>query len=259
MKRSYSPQSGFTVIEVLVAVTISLILLLGVINIFDAGKQSYTLQNGVARLQENARYALEIMARSISLAGLNQSSTVNLDPFVTTLATDTSDGGTNVSDTIAVTYASATDCLGDSTGAGGIAIDKFAIQAATATTPAALTCNDTTIVEGIENMQILYGEDNSTHPDAGEVQKAIGIADHYIPFHADILKSDESEDGGITSVRIALLVSTVNDVNTLLDTKKYFLLNATELGPFNDRQIRRVFIRTVLLRNYYNRPKHPSY
>lgn len=254
MKRNQLSQSGFTVVEVLVAITISLILLLGVINIFNASKQSYTLQNGVARLQENARYALEIMARSISLAGLNQVPNTNIDPFV---LANTSEGGTNVSDTISVTYASATDCLGNAT--GGVTIDTFAITAATMFTPAVLTCNGTSIVEGIENMQILYGQDDTSHPGAVSVQRARGIPDRYLSFDKVTLTSDESEDGGITSVRIALLVSTVNDVNDMLDSSTYFLLNATALGPYDDRQIRRVFTRTVLLRNYYNRPKNPSY
>lgn len=255
MKRNY-PQSGFTVIEVLVAMVISMILLIGVINIFNAGKQSYTLQNGVARLQENARYALEIMAQSISRAGLNNSSTDNLDPFV---INSTSEGGTNVSDTIAVTYASATNCLGNAT--GGVAIDRFAIRAATATVAAALTCNDIAIVEGIESMQILYGQDDTNHAESTEVaQRMAGIADRYLPFNKDtLLLSDESDEGGITSVRIALLASTVNDVNTELDTNEYYLLNAAKLGPFNDRQIRRIFTRTILLRNYYNRPHDPRY
>ena len=63
------PQHGYTIVEILVALTISLILLLGVVHIFQGSRTSYDTQTGVARLQENARFALDVMARSISMAG----------------------------------------------------------------------------------------------------------------------------------------------------------------------------------------------
>lgn len=53
-------------VELMVAITISLLLLAGVIQIFLASRQTYTLQDGMSRLQENARYALERISQDIS-------------------------------------------------------------------------------------------------------------------------------------------------------------------------------------------------
>lgn len=62
-------QHGFSMVELMVAITISLLLLAGVIQIFLASRQTYTLQDGMARLQENARYALGRISNEISASG----------------------------------------------------------------------------------------------------------------------------------------------------------------------------------------------
>lgn len=59
-------QRGLSMVELMVAITISLLLLAGVIQIFLASRQTYTLQDGMSRLQENARYALERISQDIS-------------------------------------------------------------------------------------------------------------------------------------------------------------------------------------------------
>ncbi len=252
-------QLGFTIVEILVALVISLVLLMGVINIFLASKQSYTLQSGVSRLQENARYALDMMAASISLAGRDANPETNTLPF----SAATVDGGGNVSDTISVQYASATDCLG--AGTGGIATDTFAINGSSQ-----LTCNNTVIVDGIDNMQVLYGMDAQRFV-AGVTTLVDGIPETYTTYPpapytaADPPDDMDEERGGVVSVRIALLVSSVTDPNSqmnstqLLNTTQYSLLDAPALSAFNDRRIRRVFSRTILLRNYFASPKNPSY
>ncbi len=65
--RRYSP--GFSLVELMVAMVISGLLMIGVIEIFVGTKASYTVQEGNSRLQENARYALRRLGRDISAAG----------------------------------------------------------------------------------------------------------------------------------------------------------------------------------------------
>lgn len=60
---------GFSLVELMVAITISLLLLAGVIQIYLASRQTYTLQDGMARLQENARYALNRISQDIARTG----------------------------------------------------------------------------------------------------------------------------------------------------------------------------------------------
>ena len=223
---------GFTIVEIMVAMAISLILLLGVINIFMASKTSYTLQSGAARLQENARFALDFISRSVGMAGLNMA------PSPAFTVANTLDGGGNASDSIQVNYKFATDCLGNPTGASGVASDLYDIRVEAATGVSNLYCNNQPLVEGIENMQILYGQDSD----------ADGVADSYVS--AANVTDWGSANGGIASIRIALLVSTVDDAGATDNTPTFRLLNAPALGPFNDNMLRRVFTRTILVRNY---------
>jgi type IV pilus assembly protein PilW len=69
LSRRTLPQRGFSMVELMIAITISLLLLAGVIQIFSASRQTYTLQDGMSRLQENARYALQRVSQDIARSG----------------------------------------------------------------------------------------------------------------------------------------------------------------------------------------------
>jgi type IV pilus assembly protein PilW len=62
-------QQGLTLVEILVALVISLVLMIGVAQIFVANKVTYRTQEGLARLQENGRYAINRIAKSVRQAG----------------------------------------------------------------------------------------------------------------------------------------------------------------------------------------------
>jgi len=62
-------QKGLSLIELMIATGLSLILTLGVIQIFSSSKQTSRVQDSLARLQENARFALDLLAHDIRMAG----------------------------------------------------------------------------------------------------------------------------------------------------------------------------------------------
>ncbi|WP_455220178.1 PilW family protein [Kaarinaea lacus] len=62
-------QNGLTLVEIMVAITISLILLAGVVKIFQSAKQSYNIQQALSRIQENARLMTDVMIRDITTSG----------------------------------------------------------------------------------------------------------------------------------------------------------------------------------------------
>ncbi|MBK8507292.1 MAG: PilW family protein [Candidatus Competibacteraceae bacterium] len=57
-----------TLVEILVALTISLILIGGVIQIFIGNKLTYRVQDSLSRIQENGRYAVELLNQDIRMA-----------------------------------------------------------------------------------------------------------------------------------------------------------------------------------------------
>lgn len=62
-------QRGFSLVEILVALAISLFLTIGVIQLFVGSKQTYRSYDALSRMQENGRFALEVMSRDIRMAG----------------------------------------------------------------------------------------------------------------------------------------------------------------------------------------------
>ncbi len=62
-------QSGYSLVELMIAMALGTFLLAGVIQIFSSSKQSYRLQDGQSRVQENARYVLELLGRDVREAG----------------------------------------------------------------------------------------------------------------------------------------------------------------------------------------------
>lgn len=60
---------GFTLVELMVAITIGLIILAAVTSLFVSTKRSYSEQDRQAKMQENARFALNFLSYDLRLAG----------------------------------------------------------------------------------------------------------------------------------------------------------------------------------------------
>lgn len=61
--------SGFSLVELMVALTIGLIILSAVSMLFVSSKKTYTTQDRLARLQENARFAMQFLVKDLRLTG----------------------------------------------------------------------------------------------------------------------------------------------------------------------------------------------
>ncbi len=65
----HRPQQGLSLIELMIAITLSLVLTLGVIQIFSSSKQTNRVQTALGGVQENARFALDLLSYDLRLAG----------------------------------------------------------------------------------------------------------------------------------------------------------------------------------------------
>src|SRR5690606_24678346 len=63
--------AGFTLIELMIALLLGLLVMGAAISIFLSNRQAYTATEGLGRVQENVRFAFELMARDIREAGAN--------------------------------------------------------------------------------------------------------------------------------------------------------------------------------------------
>ncbi|SDB02715.1 type IV pilus assembly protein PilW [Desulfonatronum thiosulfatophilum] len=69
MRSVNQSQSGLSIVEALVTMVILMIVLGGVYQIFLSNSLTYRMQEGVSRLQENGRFAMDFLIRDIRMAG----------------------------------------------------------------------------------------------------------------------------------------------------------------------------------------------
>ncbi len=81
---------GFSLAELMIAITIGLIILVAVSAVFVSSKRTHSTQDRLARLQENARFAIHYLTRDLRMAGYtgcmsdgtNVNNTLNAGSFV---------------------------------------------------------------------------------------------------------------------------------------------------------------------------------
>lgn len=77
--RLQTTMSGFSLIEIMVALGISLFIMAGIGYVYINSKQTYRTQEQLSRLQENGRLAFEYLARDIRMAGYWGCGTAGMD------------------------------------------------------------------------------------------------------------------------------------------------------------------------------------
>lgn len=218
-----SLQRGLTLIEVMIAMLLGVFLIAGILQIFISAKQTYRMQENLSRLQENGRFAMDFISRDFRMADFRECAT---NPSVPTAIVGTNGAGT-AADTITITWSMA--ACGAAAATTSIA---YSIQNGAGGQPA-LFQNANELVEGVENLQILYGADTNTPTD--------GTPNYYVPAGTAGLNMAQ-----VVSIRVSLLVPTVDD-NVAAEPLAYTYNGATP--PPTDRRIRRVFTSTLAVRN----------
>lgn len=62
-------QRGLTLVELLVAITLGALILATVVGVFVANSRNFRQNEGITRLQDNARFAMDSLSRDLSMAG----------------------------------------------------------------------------------------------------------------------------------------------------------------------------------------------
>ncbi len=247
-------QDGFSLVELMVAITIGLIIVLVLIQVLISNRAGNRLQDNLTRLQEDGRFAVELISRVIRMNGY-QGDTANewlLGPLsaanggLTPL--DASDNDTNGMDTIRATYSGTADgfvrdCHGNVVPAGTRVMNRFSVSAANELQCAVSTDDGATwqtlvIIDRVEGLHLLYGVDTNGDGAANQYVTAPNVADMET----------------VVSVRVGLLLVTRDDfIAAGVDSRDYLLLDETlhagAAAP-GDRRMRRVVSATINLRNH---------
>ncbi len=250
--RIASTQRGFTLVELMVAMTIGLFISAGVISLFVETKQSYRANDGMARVQENGRFAIEYLSRDVRQAGFR-------DIFGTIPptwpATDSIQGwpGANTAPSAAslTSYTANTDVFriqydvptpnslvthtntyyiapGTS---GEPGLQQRRVRVVTTATTTATTTTTAELVEGVYDMQIRYGLDTN-----GDSQ-------------LDSYASTVTNWSQVVAVRIDLLLGSSENNLAEASMSLPFERNDGTFFTATDRRIYQMFSTTIALRN----------
>lgn len=280
--RTIDADLGFTLVELLVGLFLSIFIIGIALTYFVSSSQTFRVQTNESIVQENARFALEILAQNLRLAGLNPSNEVTLSEGLGTgfdalssFCTDNEDGladnanGTtrctldelaNGSDRVAVTYIAEAE-LGPvnisgcnnqsiSIAQGGHArLANVLWSAANQNGIRSLFCQTFDLNA---NQAVGVALPLVDGIDAMQFQYGVDFDDDgQIDRYQSI--TNVADPATIRTVRVALLISSgltkVVDATTEVQRNRTFnLLDGPPIN-FNDGQIRQLFTTTILIPN----------
>lgn len=268
-------ERGFTLIELMVALTVGLLLLLMTVQIFSAIRAGQLLQGGLASVQEDGRIALSLVAREVRKAGYRP--IVWNEPLAGyhPVTANSTNGASNGNDTLQIMYMDGRDCTGTLNTAidpetseakplykqvtlsvDGNANLRWTCEYGQSPTSLATQINNQVIIDGVDSFQILYGVDTDLPPDMS-VNEWV-TADAISPENSVCLQSQfrcEAEgllgsiaNGIPISIQIGLLVSSPEGVGVTQDDQTFTVLDVA-VPAANDYLIRKLYTTTITLRN----------
>jgi len=231
-----SNQSGMSLLELLISLSLGLLLLTGIGTIYVGSNQTYRVQEQNARIQESGRYALDVLGRSLRQAGY----------WNMPLAPDSNQTGfagvpiAGTATTVTVQYdgSDGPNCIGTAVAVGAIVTDAFD------RTGTDLRCNNQPLVSSVEDLQFLYGIDTDGDNSANQYIAAPTVAqrDQIVSVRACVLI--RSEDQGIASTDQRYL-NCAGALGTAANAAAEF----TTAPASDNRRLHRAFVATFNLRN----------
>lgn len=243
--------SGFTLVELMIALTLGLIVVGAGIFIFLSSQRSFSAQEGLSEIQESARNGIRMMTVTLRTAGYRNDPVNQIDPsslFISPrLAIQGGESGpppsylgvtsTNMkSNTDSVTVAAIGNgdsgvrtCLGDAIPEGTVGVSAFYLTPANSSGISSLQCateqggatRKEPLITGVTDMQILYGLDSD-----GNL-----VSDKYVTA------TDVSDWNTVVAIQVNL---------TLVSSQKVVAATGSQQSG---GRIQRKFATTVAIRN----------
>lgn len=227
-------QRGFSIVELMVAMLISLFLIAGVVSVYLSTTESSRVSRGLRTMQENARFAFSTLRNNLQMAGYidDYDPTIIVTPFDTTATSDSS---------VKITYEGILDCTGTAVAAIPPSTRPMVTNAFSLNGGALICQGNTaateTIVPGVDQMRVLYGLDDDEDK----------IADRYVQAATVTADDPNNWQENVVSLRIGLLLNSVENIKPNAEQETHQLLDIQITT--NDRRMHRVFTNTIILRN----------
>ncbi len=281
-------QDGLTLIELLISMVIGLFLLSGIASSYIASKKASVSRNQTSLLEDNGRFALEAITKSLEHTGYAPN-ILMADPFIhapaDVVADTCPDATTNVSALSLANFTAATITadndadVQDSIGAIFHGSDDFFIDCAGNSMPAvvpvgcrlqplpAINLNpdsakiyNSFFIDDVNKTLMCAG---SRSPAVATIAEGVeniqflygldtdtnGLVNRYANATTiNASTADNLDWAGVISIQVAILVRSLKPVKNNSESKQFTLLDQVVTTP-SDKYQRAVFSTTILLRN----------
>ncbi|MBV1930329.1 MAG: PilW family protein [Porticoccaceae bacterium] len=271
--------SGFTLLELLIAMSLGLFLIAALIQVLMANRTVFRVQENMSRTQEDGRFAIVVLNKAVSMSGYREDATKKVSSQFNAYSTSSpsiafssgevirgsdnnvgvSDGVLDSSDTLAIRFHGSTDnstrdCLSLVVNSGLIATNHFYINDSNT-----LTCQssifDPTIgststltrplIDNVENMQIRYGMNTNGGGSNAASANCYLDAGTTLGAGSDCTTLNYSN---VVSARISLTLRSEDDNLVPGATAQTYTFNDATVTA-TDRRLYRVITTTVAIRN----------
>ncbi|WP_160797550.1 PilW family protein [Craterilacuibacter sinensis] len=228
-----SRQQGLTLIELMIALTLGLFVVLVVGQVFLSSKTAWRNQLAQADLQEKGRFATRWINQQLAQAGYVDISRIAAagnfpasGSYVNTAVISAASG----TSTLSMRYWGNTevvDCTGAAVASGTLRSQQISLASGT------LSCDNTAVLAGVQQLVMTYGEDTDAAAD--------GLANSYRAA------GNVGNWARIRAIRICMLIQ--SDLNSVQTTRQ--ILNDCNGNSYSvpNNRLARVFRSTVYLRN----------
>ncbi|MEJ2629867.1 MAG: PilW family protein [Acidihalobacter sp.] len=186
----YAKQRGVGLVELMVAMVLSLFLLAGLFTIFFSTRQSYDTQQDLSRLHDNQRLAATMLAQTVQQAGYfpNPTTFTRAEAFPSNATFATAGqivfGGNVTSEALAIRFVAPAagghmlNCQGGS--ANGATTDIYRIDYDSNIKANVLECSANgaafqPLVNRVNTMQVLFGVDTNSNGSADRYMNAATV------------------------------------------------------------------------------------
>lgn len=239
-----SNQAGFTIVELMIAGVLGIILTAGVIQLFIGSNKNYSLQDELANIQEDGRFAMIFLKNEIQQGGWVSDVFDDIPEAVDII--NSADG---VTDTIIISYnvlpdgIANRDCNG-SVVADGLIVNQFYVGGDSGEELLCLGNGGGAaqpLIDQVKDFQVLYGvETDASCPD--------GAVNQYMTRDQIVVANNLSvDDLLVVSVRVALLIGSEGDVIASAKSQIHDLLDTQKAT--NDKLVYRTFQQTIFMPN----------
>jgi type IV pilus assembly protein PilW len=275
----YKKQSGFTLIELMISLTLGLILSAAVVQVIISNNSTERLNRSIASAQENGRFIIARLRNDLIMTGrydilqpdLNkdvdiviEAAFVHNNPipvvgdFSNAVTKGVIEGAGTDSDTLMVALQAGKDCSGAS---HGYVVEEFLVFNVYFLEGTSLKCRgfDGRFLRGLKPVV----DDDSAYTlldDVISFQVQYGVTDNILSkdnsarpvkfIDADTLGAEKAAGALVVAIRIALLLKADSDV-LISPVPEFKLLNEDPIEPSEERLYKQ-FETTITLRNSKN-------